>query len=631
MRDADPNIDPVQGEFFTDQDIADRLVRETLQNSLDARRSDIGTEQVRVRFALHRNRPLPAERAPQYFQGLGPHLEESLDSHAPGQEVLNKMDGQVPVPYLLIEDFNTTGLTGDIQQIDDWKDNPAEGNHFYWFVRNVGRSGKRGIEGGSWGVGKWVFPDASKINSFLFLTHRSDDGQEMIMGQSVLKNHILIHSDGDRHRYPPYGFFIDPNEYNGLPLPIMDPEYIRAFKNDFQMQRESETGLSLAIPFPEDALTHESITKAVVRYYFYPILSDDLIVEVRDDNSQVVIDLDSIYQLASQLDWAGSDMSPIEMTRMFDLAQSHAIFSDEDRILADEPPQSRTPTMDNRFDDAVLDSLRERYEQGERLPFRIPVWVSPKGETSELSYLDLLIERDTSLSRAHTEYVRTNLTIPGAGTGGAGTSTIRAFLIVEDPPLAGLLRDSEEPSHYSWKRLAQRVRERYNLGPSTVTFVNRSLLQLMNLLTRPQEGIHRDLLQDYFNVPETTDTPPGPDNGGGGGPINGPVNGGGKSPLEISRISGGFTVTKPVHDELSNQTYRIRVAYNIRRRDPFSRYDPRDFRLDSQDISVVAENADLNFGDPNELLVEPTGSGSTVTVTGFDTNRDIVVRADIVE
>ena len=52
------------------------------------------------------------------------------------------------------------------------------------------------LEGGSWGVGKWVFPDASRINSFLFLTHRSDDDQEMIMGQSVFRNHILVVSDG---------------------------------------------------------------------------------------------------------------------------------------------------------------------------------------------------------------------------------------------------------------------------------------------------------------------------------------------------------------------------------------------------------------------------------------------------
>ena len=31
------NYDPIQGEFFSSQSIADRLVRESIQNSLDAR------------------------------------------------------------------------------------------------------------------------------------------------------------------------------------------------------------------------------------------------------------------------------------------------------------------------------------------------------------------------------------------------------------------------------------------------------------------------------------------------------------------------------------------------------------------------------------------------------------------
>ena len=40
--------------------------------------------------------------------------------------------------------------------------NPADNEHFYWFFRNIGRSGKRDEDAGSWGLGKWVFPDASK-------------------------------------------------------------------------------------------------------------------------------------------------------------------------------------------------------------------------------------------------------------------------------------------------------------------------------------------------------------------------------------------------------------------------------------------------------------------------------------
>ena len=45
--------DPTEGEFFVNNDIdrSSALVRETIQNSLDARRDD--TEPVEVRFTFH--------------------------------------------------------------------------------------------------------------------------------------------------------------------------------------------------------------------------------------------------------------------------------------------------------------------------------------------------------------------------------------------------------------------------------------------------------------------------------------------------------------------------------------------------------------------------------------------------
>jgi len=68
------NQDPVQGEFFTAAaDLPDRLVREAVQNSLDARWRG---ETVRVRFAFSDpDEPLPRSRAARYLRGLKPHLE----------------------------------------------------------------------------------------------------------------------------------------------------------------------------------------------------------------------------------------------------------------------------------------------------------------------------------------------------------------------------------------------------------------------------------------------------------------------------------------------------------------------------------------------------------------------------
>ena len=44
---------------------------------------------------------------------------------------------------MVIEDDRTIGLNGNWEQFDDTPEQSADGNDFYWFFRNVGRSGKR--------------------------------------------------------------------------------------------------------------------------------------------------------------------------------------------------------------------------------------------------------------------------------------------------------------------------------------------------------------------------------------------------------------------------------------------------------------------------------------------------------
>jgi hypothetical protein len=62
------NVDPVHDEFFKAQDLADALVREAIQNSLDARR---GRATVRVRFRLVSGEgALTPDAAAPYLHGL---------------------------------------------------------------------------------------------------------------------------------------------------------------------------------------------------------------------------------------------------------------------------------------------------------------------------------------------------------------------------------------------------------------------------------------------------------------------------------------------------------------------------------------------------------------------------------
>lgn len=76
FREMDPgevHVDPVHDEFFKMQDLADALVREAIQNSMDARRGR-GPVRVRFRFATGRE-ALHADAARHYLHGLREHIE----------------------------------------------------------------------------------------------------------------------------------------------------------------------------------------------------------------------------------------------------------------------------------------------------------------------------------------------------------------------------------------------------------------------------------------------------------------------------------------------------------------------------------------------------------------------------
>src|SRR5262249_24313708 len=170
---------------------AEALVREGIQNSLDARRNG---QTVRVRIRLSGPDVLVSAKhlAPFLKEGW-PHLRAPRN----GLRELPPLDS--PCPYLTFEYFGTTGLEGDPAQ---WHKVAGQKNGFFAFFRAEGYSEKGEIDRGRWGVGKTVFPRASRISTFWGLTVRMSDRKGLLMGRAILKSHQL----GD-HRFVPDGYY----------------------------------------------------------------------------------------------------------------------------------------------------------------------------------------------------------------------------------------------------------------------------------------------------------------------------------------------------------------------------------------------------------------------------------------
>ena len=186
------NSDPANAEFFTTNSLTDALVRELVQNSLDARAGDAP---VQMRIALPERRH-PAPDTAFWLREIWPHVTaENSGLRIPPSE-------SDEIDFLVVEDFGTRGLCGDHEQAHDRPATNEPKNDFFYFWRNVGRSIKQEADRGRWGLGKTVLPAASRIQAFFGLTLRSSDYRRLLFGQTILKTHFL-----DGINYSPFGYY----------------------------------------------------------------------------------------------------------------------------------------------------------------------------------------------------------------------------------------------------------------------------------------------------------------------------------------------------------------------------------------------------------------------------------------
>jgi len=615
MDPGEVHVDPVHDEFFKAQDLADALVRESIQNSLDARVPRSRTP-VRVRFRFAEGAgALYADAVAPYFAGLESHLHgASKTMHT----ILPRADEDVPC--LVIEDFGTRGLTGD-PHIDPELDEDGEEkkNDFFYFWRNVGRSSKGEVDRGRWGLGKAVFTVASRIRTIFGLTRRFDDGRSLLLGQSVLKTHVL----GGERIYP-YGFFARYERRNGLPLPIEDPILLDRFADDFGVHR-AEPGLSIVVPYVrDDELSVDRILGSVVRQYFYPILRGDLVVEVADGARRLRVDAETIESLSA--DDEGT-------RRLCALTRWSLAQKDDARIVLPERGTAAPKWEEDALAPKALTALRDRFAAGERIAFRVPILVKRKRAKPASSWFDVYLERDESLRRPDHHFIRSLITIPDVRVN--GEKAARALIVIEEPALSRFLGDAENPAHSDWSERADKVRTHYDHGASTLRYVKHSASFLASLLAKPPEGRERDFLADLFSVDlpdeaeQTGDVSARiPIRAASGESAAGDAaagQGGSGGSVTISRIAGGFTIRGT--DAAVGRPLRGEVAYRVRAGNPFRKHSPFDFDLTAGNtIATHCDGVQLRATSVNAFELVPSAAKFQISMKGFDARRDLIVR-----
>lgn len=612
--------DPTQQEFFgPEEGSAGALVREAVQNSLDARASEhTGPVRIRFRFGQSENSTFGKS---DYFAGIIPHLWAQFRGSAPKAEE--------PVPYLTVEDFGTRGLQGDPQHTiyDEHSTSREHRNDFFYFWRNVGRSRKEEAERGRWGLGKTVFPATSGISSFFGLTVRANDQRRLLMGQSVGIIHHIETPEG-RRIYEPYGYF-GRFEDSDLALPIEDDGVLSGFSHDFGLSRNHEPGLSIVIPFPQKEVDPAAIAREAIRSYYLPILTGELVIQTSNSTGSFQVSAENIREVIRGLDWRPMRLTADAMTAYVDFAaDALGVLPLDVLVLAGQEAKSAPDALRKRVPEAELAGLQQRFDSGELLSFRLPVLVKKPGR-AENSHIDVFLKRDDSLGSGAADFIREGLAI--TQTGKQPRQPVRALALVSDKPLSTLLGDSENPAHTKWQELSDKIKDpRYIHGRSTVRLVNNSVHQLAEILSVRPEARDEKLLSDIFFLPAeepdaSTRAPKRQkDASGETGPppeIPDPPRPG----ISLAQVAGGFRISAVEGSGRTVEWITVDVAYAVASGNPFGRYRPFDFNLAKMPMRGKGIAIDEVAGNRVRLrVIDPQ---FVFSLSGFDERRDLIVRA----
>lgn len=591
---------PHEEEFFTEQTGLEAIVREGIQNSLDARTKPDFL--VGVRFLKG--------RAPKEAGFIFDHLTEHLSKSGINAGQI----GTTSFEYLAIEDFNTIGLSGKTS-FEECLQN-EEGNYCnFWWVDGSTRKGLK--KGGRWGLGKYSFFIFSKVKNFFGISIAYPDGPPLLLGRALLKRHNI-----DGKSFVPDGVYANSNFD-----PITDISVIDELKEYFHLERHNRSGLSLIIPYPEmDDVSDPSadILDCVMDNYLYSIISGNLSIRIEDESEgtslPIVVNKDSAREILRHFSRVDEKFKKYE--------HFHTLFSD---ILEKEPDYTLAlgkedlPEIDEFSFSGSVEEIRKKYTSlgSSVLKIRIPFRISKKSEDmSQETYVDVSISRDSSFSNEKVYCIRSGIKVNDGIKAKFKEGVI--FLIAEDEAAAEFLGDAETPAHNEWNLGTEKLRSGKYASPNVVLGFIRNLPgTLYSILSKKPEEEDRDILIDLFytkgrsrsglpkkHVPPGL--PPEPR----------------KKIFNLTRVTGGFRISVVSGSgEKLPRIVVIRTAYDTEESgNPFRKHSEFDYVIGEDNVTVdELRDCEILNHDKNTLTIRVDSENFALSVTGFDQKRDLIV------
>lgn len=624
----------------TNHEPATPLIRELIQNSLDARSPESDAKPIQIAF----RRKLVADFTDAWMEDIHDHLQSEKNGLDP--DTVRTSFYQDPTEVLLIEDFGTTGLLGPHDGRPPKTNEEKSRFSYYYFTQAEGESGKGADSRGSWGLGKQVLPKASTLNTFFAWTIRSevreDEPEQLLFGQCILKYH-----DVDGKSYAPDGVFgsMEDLEAQRLPQPCTCPQDITYFAQAVGFERTHEPGLSLCVPYLGKGYAGKNLLKSIIENFYYAIKRDGLEVTIEDhiDSLHVKVTSDNIDALIK-------NNKELELDQNFTLFQ-RIVLAHLGETEVHRPPNVRFPYADydrpleEMYSNESLQSAGEAFAAGQIIHAQIEFSLQCKHpRQSAEGHVDVYLLRHPNIGSVHPVYYRDELHLSQQQSRNRPRDVFMALFVESSPEnrLGALLRDSENPAHTQWMRQSTRARRDYAYAAQIIQCVARLPIRLAQALNRTRSVENRTALANIFprmsatsdfNIDSTKQHPAVKKSGSKNRHLQSE-----KGPADIKtrrrrryevarRVGGAFRVSGvqeaaddyPIH-------LRLLVAYDIVKGDPFKQYEPLDFEFDQQKISAgLTGDAKCVSANLNEIVIEANSPNFELVLSGFDPHRDLVI------
>ncbi len=632
---------PTQSQFFTTdivENSATGLIREGIQNALDEKLNK--SLPVTIKITLSHKNNLKPKDYKKYINELKDHLY----SKGSGLRDIPDLEND-EMSFLTFEDFNTKGLRGSPKESTDEEIEDISFPHnFYYFWRNVGITGKSGNSLGKWGIGKTVFPASSTINTFWGLTIQEDSNNELLLGQCVLKKHNL-HNDSKEWGYKPYGYFGNFVNDEYFANPISEEIFLADFKKDFSLKRKKETGLSIIIPFYKTDITKDTIIASVLQQYFYPILNNNLVVEIDSEenltilnNETIIESINAYYKVESDDDFSQTNIieKKQNLLSLIEFIKWTISLKDSDYInLKAQKLENQPKWIEGLWQDLDLSKVRQSFEKESKAAFKVPVKYHPLSNNSQiLCWFKVFIQKDENLKKSEDHFIRDNITIIDVKS--LKSAGFRVVVLIDDENLSNLLGDSENPAHTQWQKDSQNFLNKYKDGDKCIQFVVNSPQAICSKLIQPAVGLDRNILKNLFFIRVEsedqkkikTDDDSHKDEETNKPKLDIPKSD--KLRIKIKKRQSGITIYSDEDLKIKDAIVSVEMAYMTSRGKPLSKYQKFDFELNRFPIKITnSENCFIKNCQGNIFEFIVTSSVFYVDIDGFDENRDLFIKTEV--